>query len=203
MDPVVAFSSFWLLFTMELGDKTQLLILSMTARTGKARTVLLGSTVALMGMTLLGVALGATVGHFIPITWLTRLAGGLFIAIGGFMLWNNLHDFRSHGGQDPPGRSLTLTNGPLGGFFGILGAIALAEMGDKSQLAIVGLAANSKSLLAVFIGASLALVVVALMAAMAGRLVTRLFSLVWIRPASAVLFVIVGVLTLAGQFGNR
>ena len=68
---------------MELGDKTQLAVLSLTARTGRGLVIFAGATLALMVVTLMGVAAGVLAGEFIPMEWLSRLAGVAFVAIGG------------------------------------------------------------------------------------------------------------------------
>ena len=85
MDFPVAAVTFGLVFLMELGDKTQLAILSLSARTGWAWAVFVGATLALAVVTLAGVAVGSLAGAFIPLEWLARLAGLGFIAIGAFI----------------------------------------------------------------------------------------------------------------------
>ena len=57
MDWRLLVAIFGLVFVAELGDKTQLAVITMTARTGKPITVLVGAVVALALVTLLGVAL--------------------------------------------------------------------------------------------------------------------------------------------------
>jgi putative Ca2+/H+ antiporter (TMEM165/GDT1 family) len=80
------------------------------------------------------------------------------------------------------------------------GVIFLAEMGDKTQLAAMTMAADSKKPWAVFIGASLALVAVSGLGVLVGSLVGDYLPIVWVKRVAAVAFIAIGVLMLAGKF---
>lgn len=80
------------------------------------------------------------------------------------------------------------------------GAIFLAEMGDKTQLAAMTMAAETKRPVAVFIGASLALVCVSALGVVVGGTLGHLLPLLWIKRAAAVLFILIGVLILLDKF---
>ena len=80
------------------------------------------------------------------------------------------------------------------------GIIFLAEMGDKTQLAAMTMAANSKKPWAVFIGASVALVAVSGLGVLVGSLVGDYLPIVWVKRVAAVAFIAIGVLMLAGKF---
>jgi putative Ca2+/H+ antiporter (TMEM165/GDT1 family) len=75
------------------------------------------------------------------------------------------------------------------------GAVFLAEMGDKTQLATLALAAGG-SKWAVFAGAALALVATSAIAVLAGELVSRHVDPVWIRRGAGVVFLALGLLYL-------
>lgn len=90
MDWRLLVTTFGLVFVAELGDKTQLAVITMTARTGKPITVLVGAVVALALVTLLGVALGGVITRFVPIEWVSRGAAVAFIIIGALMLLGKL-----------------------------------------------------------------------------------------------------------------
>lgn len=77
--------------------------------------------------------------------------------------------------------------------------LILAELGDKTQLAIITITANSRSKLSVFLGASLALVVVSLLAVLFGGLLTQLVPTEWLQRIVAVAFIVIGVLMLSGK----
>ena len=80
------------------------------------------------------------------------------------------------------------------------GIIFLAEMGDKTQLAAMTMAADSKKPWAVFIGASLALAAVSGLGILVGSLVGDYLPIVWVKRVAAVAFIAIGVLMLAGKF---
>jgi putative Ca2+/H+ antiporter (TMEM165/GDT1 family) len=77
-------------------------------------------------------------------------------------------------------------------------AIFLAEMGDKTQLATLSLAASG-SRLVVFGASAAALVATSAVAVLAGEAVSRVVPAIWIRRAAGALFVAMGILFLAGK----
>lgn len=80
------------------------------------------------------------------------------------------------------------------------GIIFLAEMGDKTQLAAMTMAADSKRPWAVFIGASLALAVVSGLGILVGSLIGDYLPVVWVKRVAATAFIVIGVLMLLGKF---
>jgi putative Ca2+/H+ antiporter (TMEM165/GDT1 family) len=77
--------------------------------------------------------------------------------------------------------------------------VFLAELGDKTQLATLSLAASGRSRLMVFLGSAAALVVTSAIAVLVGEAVTRVVPAVWIRRAAGAGFIIMGVLFLLGR----
>ena len=80
------------------------------------------------------------------------------------------------------------------------GIIFLAEMGDKTQLAAMTMAADSKKPWAVFIGASLALAAVSLLGVLVGTVIGDYVPIVWVKRVAATAFIVIGVLMLFGKF---
>jgi putative Ca2+/H+ antiporter (TMEM165/GDT1 family) len=80
------------------------------------------------------------------------------------------------------------------------GIIFLAEMGDKTQLAAMTMAADSKKPWSVFIGASVALAAVSLLGVLVGSVVGDYVPLVWVKRVAATAFIVIGVLMLMGKF---
>ena len=80
------------------------------------------------------------------------------------------------------------------------GIVFLAEMGDKTQLAAMTMATQKKRPWEVFIGASLALVLVSAIGVIVGSLLSQYLPLEWIKRAAGAAFVIIGVLILIGKF---
>lgn len=77
-------------------------------------------------------------------------------------------------------------------------AIFLAELGDKTQLSTLALAAG-KSRLPVFLGAGLALLTTTALAVLAGDAVARVVPPIWIRRGAGVLFVVLGAVFLLSR----
>lgn len=77
--------------------------------------------------------------------------------------------------------------------------LLLAELGDKTQLAIITMTASTESKLAVFLGASLALVFVSLLAVLFGGLLGQYIPTEWLQRIVAVGFIVIGVLMLIGK----
>lgn len=80
------------------------------------------------------------------------------------------------------------------------GVIFLAELGDKTQLATMTLAAQTRRPWAVLIGASIALACVSAICVAVGGILGVYLPLAWIKRAAAVAFIIIGVLILVGKF---
>ncbi len=80
------------------------------------------------------------------------------------------------------------------------GIIFLAEMGDKTQLAAMTMAADTKKPWAVFLGASLALAAVSALGVLVGGVVGQYVPLEWVKRVAAMAFIVIGVLMLFGKF---
>ena len=85
-------------------------------------------------------------------------------------------------------------------FLTTFGVIFLAEMGDKTQLAAMTMAAQTKKPWAVFIGSALALTAVSAIGVVVGSVVGNYIPLTWIKRAAAVAFIVIGVLILMDKF---
>jgi putative Ca2+/H+ antiporter (TMEM165/GDT1 family) len=83
----------------------------------------------------------------------------------------------------------------LGSTFAV---VFLAELGDKTQLATLSLAAGGSSRWMVFAGSALALIATSAIAVLVGEGLTRMIPAVWITRAAGVLFIVMGVLFLLG-----
>lgn len=85
-------------------------------------------------------------------------------------------------------------------FFLAFTTLFIAEMGDKTQLAVFSLVAESKAPLAVFLGASMALAAVTLIGVLFGGLVTRIIPVFYLKVGSGLLFLGIGAFTLWEAF---
>lgn len=84
-------------------------------------------------------------------------------------------------------------------FLSTLGAVFLAELGDKTQLATLTLAAGSAARWSVFFGAALALVATSALAVVAGEGVARVVPPGLLRRAAGMAFVLIGLAYLLAR----
>lgn len=122
----------------EMGDKTQLLAMAFATRYPWP-TVMAGVLIATLFNHLLAVLAGNYLTHIVPIQYIQLAAAASFIIFG---LWTIRGD-ELHGEDKKSGRS---------SFWTVAVAFFLAEMGDKTQLATVALAAQYGSLIPVWLG---------------------------------------------------
>jgi putative Ca2+/H+ antiporter (TMEM165/GDT1 family) len=83
-------TAFLMIFLAELGDKTQLVTLSLAAQHGAPLMVFCASTLALWLVSLLGIFLGKQLIRFVPLPYIHRAAGGLFLLFGAVLLYKTL-----------------------------------------------------------------------------------------------------------------
>lgn len=83
-------TAFLTLFLAELGDKTQLAIITLTAKTESKVAVFLGASLALVLVSLLAVLVGGVLSQYVPVEWLQRIVALAFIVIGVLMLFGKL-----------------------------------------------------------------------------------------------------------------
>ena len=88
MDWRVMLTTFGVIFLAEMGDKTQLAAMTMSAQTKKPWAVFIGSAVALTAVSAIGVVVGGVVGNYVPLEWIKRAAAVAFIIIGVLILLN-------------------------------------------------------------------------------------------------------------------
>ena len=90
MDWKIFGTAFLTLFLAELGDKTQLAIITMTAKSDSKLAIFLGASLALVIVSALGVLVGGVLGEYIPTEWLQRIVAAAFIIIGILMLFGKI-----------------------------------------------------------------------------------------------------------------
>lgn len=84
-------------------------------------------------------------------------------------------------------------------FLTTFGAIFMAEMGDKTQLATLSMSASGTSRWIVFAGSALALVATSAVAVVFGEAIARVIPPIWIRRAAGAIFLVLGALYLFGK----
>jgi putative Ca2+/H+ antiporter (TMEM165/GDT1 family) len=86
MDLRVLLTTFGIIFLAEMGDKTQLAAMTMSAQTKKPWAVFIGASLALAAVSALGIVVGGLLGDYLPLIWVKRVSAIAFIVIGGLML---------------------------------------------------------------------------------------------------------------------
>ncbi len=168
----------------ETGDKTQLLAILLAARFRKPLPIILGILVA----TLANHAVAGAFGHWLSslinpdvMRWVLGLS---FLAMAGWALIPDQVD------------DLRADSSHWGVFATTLAAFFLAEMGDKTQVATVALAAQYPNLLAVVAGTTLGMMLANVPAVYLGERITRRLPIPLIHKMAALVFLLLGVTTL-------
>lgn len=183
MDLTPLLTTFALIAFAELGDKTQLTVIALCAGYNRAK-VFAGVMLAFILVTGLGVLLGGALFQLVNPVLVKMVAGILFVIFGVWILLSNTYcDTDSN-------LSCNLLS--------IFSMITLAEMGDKTQLSAITLAAKYDSPQLVFLGAVLALGLISLIGVFVGKKLCETLPLSKIKLGAGVLFILFGILILAG-----
>jgi putative Ca2+/H+ antiporter (TMEM165/GDT1 family) len=175
----------------EMGDKTQLLAFALAAKLRHRVPIVLGILVATLANHFLAGWIGVWLATLVPPSTLRWVVAASFAAFG---LWTLKPD--ELGGQrDLPGAGVFVTT--VVSFF-------LIEIGDKTQLATVALAARFDSLVPVVAGTTLGMMLADVPAVWVGEALSRRVDMRWMRWVAAALFILLGGLTLlAGEDAIR
>jgi putative Ca2+/H+ antiporter (TMEM165/GDT1 family) len=169
----------------EMGDKTQLLSLVLAARFRKPWTIATGILVATVVNHTIAGAAGAWLTTVLGPQLLRWILAASFVAMAVWML---IPDKLDDEGE---------TRGPRFGVFGTtVIAFFLAEMGDKTQVATVMLAARFPNWVAVVAGTTLGMMIANVPAVWFGEKVTRIVPIRIVHIVSAVIFLGLGVAAL-------
>ncbi len=188
--------AFGLVFIAELGDKTQLAVLSQTCKFRSTWPVFAGGSLALAVVTAIGAIAGQLLSRVIPPQTLQIIAGILFVIMG-------VHTWFESRKVDEEDAICAIGEGDCPrwdwrAFAATFGLLFVAELGDKTQLAVMGLASGAASLLPVFLGGALALTAVTGLAVAGGQQLCRLIPRPRMLAIAAVLFVLMGGLMGTG-----
>ena len=174
----------------EIGDKTQLLAFILAARFRASWPIILGILVATLANHAFAAALGTWITSLMDPETLRWVLGLSFI---GMAIWVLIPDKLDN----------TETTGTRFGVFGTtLVTFFLAEMGDKTQIATVALAAQYHTLIAVVMGTMLGMMIANVPAVILGERIANRIPVRTVHMVVAAIFAVLGVLTLAGA-GSR
>ena len=169
-----------------MGDKTQLLAILLAARFRKPVPIVLGILVATLANHALAGAVGQWVADAIGPDWLRWIIGGSFLAMA---VWMMVPDKIDENETDAKGLRLGVFGTTVVAFF-------LAEMGDKTQIATVALAARYDAFVAVVAGTTLGMMLANVPAVYLGDRIAKKVSMTLVHGVSALIFAVLGVLTL-------
>lgn len=169
----------------EIGDKTQLLALILAARFRKPWPIVLGILTATLVNHGLAGAVGAWVNAFVGPDAMRWILGASFI---GMAIWMLIPDKMDDDGVSEHSR------------WGVFGTTAvaffLAEMGDKTQIATVMLAAQYNAYLWVVLGTTLGMMLANAPVVWLGDKLVKKVPIRWVHVISACIFLVLGVVAL-------
>ena len=179
---LVAFS---VVFLAELPDKTMFATIVLSTRYRRPLAVVIGVTLAMVFHSVLAVAVGEALRHLPRAP--TQLGVAALFMVGGVLLLR--------GGDDDD----DVRAAPVHSTWGVIGRSALiigvAEFGDFTQLATVGIVADRGYPVAVAGGSIAAHAVVAVLAVLSGRWLERRLPVRTVQRSAGVLFIVFGLVT--------
>ena len=174
----------------EIGDKTQLLSLILAARYRKPVPIIAGIFVATVVNHLLAGSLGAVITAWVGPEIMHWVLGASFIAMA---IWIMVPD-KIDDDETSIGEKLGVFGATVVSFF-------LAEMGDKTQIATVALAAKYNSVILVSLGTTLGMMLANVPAVLLGEVAAKKLPLKLVHGIAALIFAIIGVLVLTRAVG--
>ena len=174
----------------EIGDKTQLLAFILAAKFRRPLPIIAGILIATVANHALAGAVGTWITSLMAPETLRWVLGLSFIAMG---IWTLIPDKFDE--DDAQLASLGVFGTTFVAFF-------LAEMGDKTQVATVALAAQYQAFVAVVAGTTLGMMIANVPAVLLGDRIAERIPVRLVHGVAAIIFIVLGVLTLTG-IGER
>jgi putative Ca2+/H+ antiporter (TMEM165/GDT1 family) len=181
----ISLSTFMLVAIAEIGDKSQLVCMALATR-HRHWPVITGAVVAFAILNTLAVLFGAAASLMIPEHIIAIIVALLFGFFGLHILFGQNNE-ESTDVIERPGYGIFITS---------LLLIFLSEFGDKTQIAVAGLAGSLEPL-PVWLGATAALVMISALGVWAGRTVLQRLSMRWINRFSGTLFLVFALVALS------
>ena len=173
----------------ELGDKTQLLSLILATRLRKPLPIIAGIFAATLVNHLIACSFGEWVGALMTPTILRWVLGISFLAVA---VWALIPDKMDENVK---------TQGHYGVFALTAVTFFMAEMGDKTQIIALALAAKYDALVAVVAGTTLGMMIVNVPTVLFAERATKWVPVKVMRMIAALVYAVLGVLTLLGYSG--
>lgn len=170
----------------EIGDKTQLLAFLLAARFRRPWPIVLGILVATVANHAVAAAVGAWISQWLGGEALRWILGLSFLGMAAWIMVPDKLD------ED----DAKLTGGSV--FMATFIAFFLAEMGDKTQVATVALAARYVETVAVIAGTTLGMMLANVPAVLFGERIANRIPLKLVHGLAALIFAVIGIATLLG-----
>lgn len=168
----------------EIGDKTQLLAMLLATRYRRPLPIILGIFAATLANHAIAASVGAAVAAWLGPDAMRWIVGGLFIVMAG---WCLIPDKADEGPE---------AVGSMGAFLATAVAFFLVEMGDKTQVATVALAARFQNIALVTAGTTVGMLLANVPAVLFGDVLARKIPLKLVRICAATSFVVLGTAVL-------
>ncbi|AIS52266.1 putative membrane protein [Thermoanaerobacter kivui] len=180
-------TSFVLIFTSEMGDKSQLMSMAF-ATLFKVRTVLISIFIAALINNGIAVIFGSYITEYIPIFYIKFLAALLFLFFGISTL------------IEKETKQEKIKNSKYGPVATIISTYVLSEFGDKTQLAAIALTASYNSPLYILIGTTLGIFLADILGIIVGIYFNKKFPSQYLKYLSSFIFIAFGLSTLYKLF---
>jgi len=185
LTPLVA--SFVLVAIAELGDKTQIAVITLSSRF-KTLSVFLGAMLAFLLITGIAVAIGDALTRVLPTFWIRITAAAIFLIFGFYTIFSRK--------DEAPVKTRDSRNAVFSSF----SLITLMELGDKTQFAVIALSAEYEFPLLVYVGVMMAFAVITGIGVTVGTALTRVVPLKYIQLGSGIIFIIFGLAFIINAF---
>jgi putative Ca2+/H+ antiporter (TMEM165/GDT1 family) len=176
-------SSYLLIFAAEIGDKSQLVCMTLAARY-RPTPVMLGAVLSFIFLNTLAVTFGVAIANWMPEVFISAIVAILFAIFG-------IHALHMQEESEDADENVEVSSS-----HSILIAtfllISVAEFGDKTQLAVVALSSTSLPI-AVWLGSTLALITTSALGVLAGRTILQRIPITLLHRISGVIFILLAI----------
>ncbi len=188
IDLVPLLSTFAIVALAEFGDKTQIAVISLSAK-HRPRAVFFGSLLAFAAVDGASALLGGAIAPFISQFWIGLVAGISFLAFGIYTLFSK---------EDSVVKIKERSSVISTSFF----LIAIMELGDKTQLAVIALSAEYDAPIQVFGGVMLAFTLITALGVIFGKILCKYVESKYIKIGTGLIFLLFGFLFLFEAFSG-
>ncbi|MBO3840377.1 MAG: TMEM165/GDT1 family protein [Thermoproteota archaeon] len=183
MDLTPLLASLLLIILAELGDKTQVAIISLSS-CSNTLIVFTGAMLAFILVSAIGVFIGDALSMIVPPQAVSLASAVLFLVFGTYMILTRRREecFRE--------------NGSKYAFLSTFSMVTLMEIGDKTQVAVIALAARYGTPIMVYAGVIMAFIILTGIGVLLGRVFSRRVPLKYVKLGSGVIFPLFGIFSL-------